>query len=120
VLGPDSFDDMSRDCGGTSRLRSGFCWRSSRPAALGEQPLQLVGGYQMRTRGHLDRLDEREHMPVEGRAADAERLGCLRSRVGKTLDARRLAQHYRCRLSSSEQWQRLPLRLAGFALQATA
>jgi len=77
VLGPDSVDDVGRDLGGASGPRSWLRLRSSRLAALCEQPLQLVDRNQERAPRHLDQLDEWQDAPVEGRAADAECFGRL-------------------------------------------
>lgn len=119
VLGPDSVDDVGRDLGGASGPPHGLRLRSSRLAALCEQPLQLVDWNQTRAPRHLDRLDEWEDAPVEGRAADAECFGRLRSRVRESLDARGFALDHVRRLGSSEQRRRLPLRLACLALETT-
>jgi len=59
---------------------------SARPAAV---PVRRPGpGACPR---HRDGFDQRQYAPVERRAADAERICRVRSRVGQTFDTRRLA-----------------------------
>jgi hypothetical protein len=68
--------------------------RRSDAAVLGKHTLELVDGNQLRAPRHLDRLDQREDATVEGRPADAESCGCLRTRIGEPLDSRRLSNDF--------------------------
>lgn len=61
---------------------------------LGKHTLELVDGNQLRAPRHIERLDQREEAPVEGRSADAECRGRLRPRVREPLDARRFANDF--------------------------
>ena len=67
--------------------------RSGRPAPLGGDSLEFVGGDRLGAPGHLDRLDVREQAAESG-AADAERLGGLAARVGESFDVARLAHDH--------------------------
>lgn len=84
VLGSDSVDDVGGERGWASRPRRRTCLRSCLSPALGNEALDLVDGNKMRPPPRLDRLDEWEDAPDEGRAADPERLGSLGSGVGET------------------------------------
>src|SRR5437773_1191883 len=90
TLRSDLFDELRRENGppARSRWRLGLPW--SWPASLSDQSLQLVGRNQPGAPRHLDRLDKRQDAPAEGLAADAERLGSLRSRISEPLNASRL------------------------------
>ena len=88
----------------TSAGTSGGRPRSSRrrarlggSSALGEQSLELVDRDQLGSPWHLDRLDVGQDAPVEGRAAETERLGRLAAGVGEPLDERRLASDHALR-----------------------
>src|SRR6188472_3344855 len=55
---------------------------NSGPTTLGRDPFEYIDGNQRSAPGQLDRLEVREQA-VEAGAADAERLRCLRGRVGE-------------------------------------
>jgi hypothetical protein len=68
--------------------------------------------------GHLDRFDEGQHAPVEGRATDAERVGRLRAGIGEPLDARRLADDHERRRGHGRR--RVSLHILGATAKTSA
>jgi hypothetical protein len=73
---------------GLSR-RPGFCATSGLPASLFHQPLEGVDGNELWPPWHVERLEQRQHPPVERSATHPDRLGRLRPCVGESRDVRR-------------------------------
>jgi hypothetical protein len=89
VRGLDSFHYLFGDLPrAASERRCGT--RLGGLSTFGEESFKLVDRDQSCAPGHLDRVHVRENSPDEGGAADAERFGSLATRVGESLDARRL------------------------------
>jgi hypothetical protein len=86
---------------------------SSRPA------LELVNRHEPSSPRHIDSLEQRERAPVEGRAAEAERLRGLSARVREPLDSLRLAHNDRLR-TGSLRGRRVTVRFLGPAPKSPA
>jgi hypothetical protein len=89
--------DATYDGGGDRRTparRARLRPRPPRPSPLGDEPLELIHGNQLRTPRHLDRSDVREHAAVERGPADSQSFGSLRPRVRQALDARPVAHDH--------------------------
>lgn len=87
----EAFEELGRYGCGSAPCRRWSRAFSSGPSLFFHQPPQLVDRNQLGAPRQLNRLDERQDAPVEGRAADPECRGSLRARVGKALDTGRLS-----------------------------
>ena len=87
-------DDLGRHGRSAPRSRLRLRLATGCLTVLDKHALELVDGNQLSAPRHLDRLDQPENATVEGRAADAERRGCLGAGVGEPLDSRRFSRDY--------------------------
>jgi hypothetical protein len=79
--------ELVRDGGRPSRRRRRLA-HSRGAAPLFDESLELVDRNQSGTPGHVDRFEQGEHPPAEGRSTQPEGLCGLRPRVGEPLDLR--------------------------------
>jgi hypothetical protein len=90
VLGADALDELGRKDWRASARARGLLPSPGRTTPLGGEALELVGGDELGSPGKLDLRDVGEEA-LEGRLANAERVGGFRAGVGETLDPFRFA-----------------------------
>jgi hypothetical protein len=96
----DACDDLARHGLGTPGRRGRRLGRPWWSPALLDESLELVGWNESSAPRHLNRLNVREDAAVESRAADAERLSGLGTRIGESF--------YACCFANDRNWLRVP------------